>query len=311
MSFDRQITHASPTGAKLNLYSRRADGRARGVVQVSHGLAEHAARYAQFADFLAARGFAAYAHDHRGHGYTTAPDAPLGRFAAQDGGDKAVADVVAVHDLIASEYPGLPVVAMGHSMGGMICMNFLQAHSARVAAGAIWNSDLTGGALARLAIAILAFERMRLGSDVPSRILPAMTFRAWGKAIPNHKTLFDWLSHDEAVVAAYVADPLCGWDASVSMWRDLFGFILNGADRSRYSTMRRDLPLYLVGGDEDPATMKGKAIETLASRLKAMGFSNLQSTIYADTRHETLNEVNRDQAMRQFADWLDRVVPAT
>lgn len=311
MSFDRQTTVASPTGAKLNLYSRRAAGTPRGVVQVNHGLAEHAARYGRFADFLASRGFATYAQDHRGHGSTKAPDAPLGRFANQDGGSKVIADVAAVHDLIASEYPGVPVIAMGHSMGGMICMNFLQAHSARVAAGSIWNSDLTGGLLARAATGILAFERMRLGSDVPSRILPKMTFQAWGKAIKGHKTLFDWLSHDEDEVAKYVADPLCGWDASVSMWRDVFGFILNGAVESRYSTMRRDLPLYLIGGDEDPATMNGKAIEKLASRMKAMGFSNLNSKIYAKTRHETLNEVNRQTAMDEFGAWLDKVFPAS
>lgn len=309
MSFDRQTTVNSPTGAKLNLYSRRADGRARGVVQVNHGLAEHAARYDRFADFLASRGFATYAQDHRGHGSTKAPDAPLGRFADKDGGDKVIADVAAVHDLIATEYPGLPVVAMGHSMGGMICMNFLHTQSARVAAGSIWNSDLTGGLVPRAALAVLAFERMRLGSDVPSRILPKITFQTWGKGIKGHKTLFDWLSHDEAEVAKYVADPLCGWDASISMWRDVFGFILNGAVESRYSTMRRDLPLYLIGGDQDPATNNGKAIEKLASRLKAMGFSNLNSKIYANTRHETLNELNRDQAMQEFGTWLDTIIP--
>lgn len=309
MSFDRQLVHDSPTGAKLHVNSRRADGRARGVVQVNHGLAEHSARYARFAEFLAGKGFATYAHDHRGHGYTKAPDAPLGRFSDKDGGDKVIADVASIHDLIASEYPGVPVVVMGHSMGGMITGNFLHKHSERVVAGSIWNSDLTGGLLARAATGILAVERMRLGSDVPSRILPKMTFQAWGKAVPNHKTLFDWLSHDEAEVAKYVEDPLCGWDASVSMWRDVFGFILAGAEESRYATMRRDLPMYLIGGDEDPATNKGKAIETLAARMRAMGFSNLQSKVYAKTRHETLNEVNREQAMAEFGVWLDRVVP--
>ena len=88
MPFDDQISLASPTGAALNLYARRAAGPGRAVVQINHGLAEHAARYAGFADFLAARGIHTYAHDHRGHGFTTAPDAPLGRFAASGGSDR-------------------------------------------------------------------------------------------------------------------------------------------------------------------------------------------------------------------------------
>ena len=101
MPFDDQRILVSPTGASLNLYHAPGRGSGRAVVQVNHGLAEHAARYARFADFLAARGFHVYAHDHRGHGATTAPDAPHGIFGKPDGGAKVIADVAAVHDLIA------------------------------------------------------------------------------------------------------------------------------------------------------------------------------------------------------------------
>ncbi|HEY4193128.1 MAG TPA: alpha/beta hydrolase, partial [Mesorhizobium sp.] len=229
MPFDRQTTLASPTGALLNLYVRQAQGAGRAVVQINHGLAEHALRYARFADFLAQHGFHAYAHDHRGHGFTTAPDAPLGRFAQTGGGGKVIADVAAVHDLIAREHPGLPVIVFGHSMGGLIALNFVLRHSTRVQAAAIWNANFSAGLAGRAALAILAWERFRLGSDVPSQLLPKLTFQAWGKAVPNHATPFDWLSRDAAEVQKYIADPLCGFNASVSLWRDLFGLIFDGA----------------------------------------------------------------------------------
>jgi len=305
MSFDDQRICHSPTGAALNLYSRKAEGAARAVVQVNHGLAEHAVRYACFASFLSERGFHTYAHDHRGHGHTKAPSAPLGRFAEVGGGDKVLADVAAVHDLIAKEHPGLPVILFGHSMGGLIALNFLLRHSARVHAAAVWNANFTTGLAGRAALTILAWERFRLGSDVPSRLLPKLTFQAWGKAVPNHRTLFDWLSRDAAEVDAYIADPICGWGASVSMWRDVFGFIFAGADDRNFSSMRRDLPVLLVGGEKDPATDGGKAVEHLAARMQRMGFSNLVSTIYPETRHESLNEVNRNLIMADFAAWAD------
>ena len=76
MTFDIETTHASPSGATLKLYVMQAKASPRGVIQVNHGLAEHASRYARFAEAMAARGFHVYAHDHRGHGATTAPDAP-------------------------------------------------------------------------------------------------------------------------------------------------------------------------------------------------------------------------------------------
>ncbi|RWC93948.1 MAG: alpha/beta hydrolase [Mesorhizobium sp.] len=310
MPFGQQRMVKSPTGADLNLYVKQATAQPRAVVQINHGLAEHAARYARFADFLAERGFHVYVHDHRGHGATRAPDAPLGKFADADGGAKVIADVAAIHDLIAGEQPGLPVILFGHSMGASVALNFLLRHSARVHAAAIWNGNFSQGLLGQLALAILGWERMRLGSDVPSRLLPRLTFQAWGKAVPNHKTLFDWLSRDEAEVAKYVADPLCGWDASVSMWRDVVQMAIYGGSDGNFSGVRRTLPINLIGGEKDPASDYGKAVNHLAGRMRGMGFSNLVSKVYPETRHESLNEVNRDIVMADFAAWADKVLKA-
>ncbi len=308
MPFDRQLLFQSPTGAKIKLYSRRAEGRPLGVVQINHGLAEHAARYARFADFLAGRGFHVYAHDHRGHGHSSAPDAPRGVFGATDGVANVIADVAAIHRLIAEENPGLPLIVFGHSMGGVVAMNYLLRHPEGVRAAAIWNANFSAGMLGRLAQALLAYERFRMGSDVPSRILPKLTFQDWAKKVPNHRTDFDWLSRDEAEVDKYVADPLCGWNASVSMWQDVFEMIFCGADDRNFAGLRRDLPFHLVGGQKDPASNGGKAITDLAIRLDRQGFSNLFAKVYADTRHESLNEVKRHIIMAQFADWAERIV---
>jgi alpha-beta hydrolase superfamily lysophospholipase len=218
-----------------------------------------------------------------------------------------LADVAAMHDLIAAEHPGLPVIIFGHSMGGLIALNFVLRHSARIHAAAVWNANFSAGLPGRAALAVLAWERFRLGSDVPSRLLPKLTFQAWGKAVPGHRTPFDWLSRDEAEVDKYIADPHCGWDASVSMWRDVFGFIFHGAADANFLDVRKDLPVSLVGGEKDPATDGGRAVRNLASRMRRMGFSNLVSTIYPETRHESLNELNRNIIMDDFAAWADRL----
>ncbi|RFC68240.1 MULTISPECIES: alpha/beta fold hydrolase [Mesorhizobium] len=305
MRFSEQHVLQSPTGAMLNYYVRKAEGRPRGIVHISHGLAEHSARYARFADFLARCGYTTYAHDHRGHGATTAPDAPLGVFAWKDGRTKVLADITAMHDLIRREHPTLPLILFGHSMGAIIALNFLQQHSSHLKGAAIFNANVSGGALGRLAQIVLAWERMRLGSDTPSRMLPRLTFQAWGKAVPNARTPFDWLSRDPIEVDKYIADPFCGWDASVSLWRDLFGFIFSGGKNKNFIQIDRDLPLFLVGGGKDPGTDRGKAVEMLASRMSAMRFSNLISKIYPETRHESLNDINRDEVMADFVEWAD------
>jgi alpha-beta hydrolase superfamily lysophospholipase len=308
MPFDERRVLASPTGAALNLLVRKAAEPACAIVQINHGLAEHASRYARFADRLAAHGFHVYAHDHRGHGGTTAPEAPPGMFARQNGVEKVIADVLAVHELIAKEHSGLPVIVFGHSMGGLIALNFVQRHGRRVARAAIWNANLSAGPAERMARLLLHWERFRLGSDLPSRLLPKLTFQAWGRQVPDRHTEFDWLSRDPAEVGAYIDDPLCGWDASVSMWRDIFDLIFTGADDRNFAGVRRDLPFHLVGGERDPATGGGKAVRNLDARLRRLGFSDVSTRIYPDMRHESLNEVNRDVVMADFVEWLNEAI---
>ncbi len=240
-----------------------------------------------------------------GTGLPRLPTRAPGRFGTPSGGDKVIADVAAIHDLIRAEHPGLPVIVFGHSMGGLIALNYVLRHPAGVHAAAIWNANFSAGLAGRAALAILAWEKFRLGSDVPSRLLPASPSRPGAKRCQTTRRPFDWLSRDADEVKKYIDDPLCGWDASVSLWQDLFGFVFAGADDRNFSAVGRDMPISLVGGEKDPATDGGKAVEHLAGRLRRMGFSDLNSTVYADTRHESLNELNRDVIMRDFADWLD------
>ncbi|MCB1454249.1 MAG: alpha/beta hydrolase [Rhizobiaceae bacterium] len=307
MPFQPAQSLTSPTGATLNLYVRAAEGKPRGVIQINHGLAEHGARYARFADFLAARGFATYAHDHRGHGGTTAPDAPPRMFGPLPSGDKVIADVEAVHAFIAEQNPGVPVITFGHSMGGLIAMNHTLRYPHRAAAAAIFNAQFTPGLAVAGAKAVLAWERFRLGSDAVSRMIPRLTFQTWAKQFKNRRTDFDWLSRDTEEVDKYIADPLCGWDASVEMWTDLFGFITYCNDNAHFADLPRDRPINLVGGGRDPSTNGGKLVTAFAKRLSAMGFSNLTSKVYAETRHESLNEVNRDVIMQDFVSWAEKI----
>jgi alpha-beta hydrolase superfamily lysophospholipase len=299
----------SPTGSTIAWHRKLAADDARAVVLISHGLAEHSRRYEGFAEFLAENHLHTYALDHRGHGETVAQDAPLGQFAHGDGPQKVMADIKAMRDHIAALHPGLPVILFGHSMGGLISFNTVLTYPQDFAAVTIWNSNFFPGPGGRLAQGILAAEKMFLGSDVPSRILPRLTFDAWGKSVPGHRTLFDWLSHDPAEVDRYIADPLCGFDASISLWIDIFHLTFRGTSADLLSRLPKNLPVQLVGGGQDPATDNGKAIVKMAKCLAANGFSNVSTSLFANMRHESLNEINRQEAMTAFSDWCNSFLP--
>lgn len=307
--FSEVQTLNSPSGATLALRHAPARGKPRGILLLSHGLAEHSARYGAFATRMADEAFHVYAHDHRGHGHTTARDAPRGQFAPKNGVERVLEDMRAVRDLAVGRHPGLPVVLFGHSMGGLLALAYAEARPGDIDALAVWNSNLEPGLAGRVAQVVLAAERMLKGSDVPSGILPRLTFGAWGKRIAGARTPFDWLSHDAAAVDAYIADPLCGFDVNVSMWLDIFAVTFADASAEGLGRLPKSLPIHLVGGGEDPATENGKATRAFAERLEKSRLEDVTTIVYPGMRHETLNEIAplRDPAVDAFAGWCRRV----
>ena len=299
----------STTGATLAYHVAEATTAPRGIVLIAHGMSEHSKRYAGFAGNLAANGYHAYAWDHRGHGETTAPDAVQGQFARRDGLDTVIADTMALRDMAASNHPGLPILLFGHSMGAMICLNTALKHADSFAGFAVWNFDFGTASSVPLMRIILGVERWLKGSDVPSSILPRMTFDAWGKAIPGHRTLLDWLSNIPAEVDAYIADPLCGFPCTVSLWFDVAEGVVRGAAKANLSRIPKDKPIMLVGGGKDPATRGAKGMHWLETHMKALGFVQISKLVYPEARHETLNDIIADKAMTDFIAWANSICP--
>ena len=308
MTFEQATPLESPSGAMTSMRHQPAEGAARGVFLLSHGLAEHSARYRPLAQHLARRGYAVYGFDHRGHGHTTAPDAPRGRFAWRGGEARLLQDLAAVRERARKYNPGLPVILFGHSMGGIIAARAAQTEPSAYSGLCVWNSHLNPGIAGQIGLAALKAERFFKGSDVPSRFGPLFTFETWTKSVKDRKTDFDWLSRDEAEVRKYVADPLCGFDCSVSLWIDLIGMARDAGLAANLDRLPKDLPVNLVGGGQDPATDQGRAMTWLAERLRARNITNVHLTIYPEMRHETLNEFGRQRAMDMLADWADGIV---
>ncbi|MQW06863.1 alpha/beta fold hydrolase [Sinorhizobium meliloti] len=306
--FGQVRTHQSPTGATLGWRHEGAAGEPQGILVISHGLAEHSGRYARFVETMAAQGFHVYAHDHRGHGTSCAPDAPPAMFAQREGAAKVVTDLRALRDMAAAAHPGLPVVLFGHSMGGLIALNAAETDPDLYDALAVWNSNFRPGLAGRGGQLLLAIEKMLKGSDVPSPLVTKLTFGAWSTTIADRQTDFDWLSRDESEVARYIEDPHCGFDPTVSLWLDVFAFAFAGARPDRLSRLPSSLPVHLVGGSADPSTLNGEAVRWLGNRMKARGMTNVTIAIHEGMRHETLNEIGREKATEEFAAWCLKAV---
>jgi len=299
----------TPTGASICVYHRKAKGNAKGIVHINHGLADHAGRYARFAEALSAAGFHVYAHDHRGHGATTAPDAAQGVFAASDGWGQVLADIKYVNGEVKAKHPKLPLIMFGHSMGAMLTYNYLLRWPGTIDATAVWNAAMSKSPLTGLLKFVLAMEKLFKGRTAPS-IVSKLTFDTFNKGFKPNVTSADWLSKDVAECQAYENDPDGGWRPSVSMWQDVRKGIVYGASDKGLKNVRKTMPIYIMGGDADPSVEKGKATLDLEKRLKAAGLTNVKMTLRKNGRHEALNEpqAERDAIMGAFIEWANSAV---
>lgn len=286
---DPTVLAVPSNGVNLTAYRWDPDTQPRAIVQIVHGMGEHARRYAPLATELAGRGYVVYAYDHRGHGDSLAAGAEPGELGA-GGWSELVRDIGRVADVARAEYPDLKLALVAHSMGSFATEQFLLNDGSRVAAVA-----LTGTA---------AIDLLEPALDLDAPLDLAMFNAAFQPA----RTDYDWLSRDEAEVDKYVADPLCGFGVDIVGAKDMFVGSRQLADPARVSQMRPDLPVYIAVGDMDPVNGQLALINPLADRYREAGLADVTLRVYPGARHEVLNETNRDEIVADLTAWLDRAL---
>jgi alpha-beta hydrolase superfamily lysophospholipase len=259
-----------------------------GVVVLVHGMGEHLRRYDHVANALTSQGFVVYGHDHRGHGASLAADDEPGQLGPK-GWSALVDDLNLVIAQAKSDHPRLPVVMVAHSMGSFATQQFLLDHGAEVDAVA-----LTGTA---------ALDLLESALDLSSDL----DLSAFNTPFQPARTDFDWLSRDESVVDAYLADPLCGFGIDSASAKEMFAGARRLADPAEVARMPHGLPMYLAVGSKDPVNSGLTLLWALVDRYRAAGLSDVTVRVYDDGRHEILNEINRAEVIDDLLQWLQRV----
>jgi alpha-beta hydrolase superfamily lysophospholipase len=296
---------AAADGAALWVYRWLPEAPPKAVVQIAHGLAEHAGRYARLAAALTAAGYAVYANDHRGHGRTAPDAAELGFFAERDGWRRCIDDLWLLNRRIAGDHPGLPIVLLGHSMGSFMAQHFISEHGGALAGAVLSASSGKPPPLAAAGRLIARLERLRLGPRGKSALIQSLGFGAFNKPFAPARTPYDWLSRDPAEVDKYAADPLCGFAATVQLWIDMLDALAEIARPARQARIPKRLPVYVIAGLRDPVSDGTKGLRQLLAAYRAAGLERVTHRFYPDGRHELFNEVNRDEVTRDLVTWLD------
>lgn len=276
----------------------------KGVVQIAHGMAETAARYKRFAESLTKLGYAVYANDHRGHGRTAQSLEKVG-ILGEDGFNWMVRDMKKLNDIIKTQYPGIPVILFGHSMGSMLAQKYIALHGDTIRGVILSGTSGRQGIMLDLGLIIAKSEIKKIGRDGKSQKMNNLTFKSYNNAFQPVRTDFDWLSRDNAEVDKYIKDPYCGGIFSAGFFYDFLKGLKEIHKKELMAKIPQDLPIFVVSGEMDPVGKNCSTVRSLIGEYKKLGIKDVTYKFYKGGRHEMLNEINRDEVTHDIASWLE------
>lgn len=296
------------TDGKTQLHGMRWEpegGSVRAVLQICHGVAEHIARYDAFARYLNGLGIAVVGHDHLGHGLSLPEGGTPVYFGAGNTWNTVVDDIYVLHQRIRLWYPDVPLCIMGHSMGSFLTRTYLIRYPGTVKAAIIMGTGWQPKAVIAGGMAVAKAVGAVVGENGTSDLVTNLAFGAYNKLFAPNRTSCDWLSADEGNVDAYMADPLCGADATVGLFRQMLSGIRFNQKLSNLRQMDPRIPVLFVAGEKDPVGDCGNGVRRTYQEFRRAGVQDCTLKLYPGLRHEILNEkAQQQQIFEDIGQWL-------
>lgn len=280
------MTFESFDGKKIHVFEWGVENP-KGIVQIVHGMTEHAGRYEKFASFLNENGYFVVADDHRGHGRT---DSDTLGYCDGDMYADTLRDEGEITDFYQKKYAGLPYFVLGFSYGSFLTQSYISRYGEKIDGAVIAGSNYQKNFQVYFGSAVAFFARLFGMAKKPAKLIDKASFGAYAKKFSDGA----WLSADGENNKVYEQDPYCGFVCSYRFYADFFRGLRKLYTPAYRRGLRRDLPVLIVSGADDPVGNMGKGPKKLASfyREKA-GMKKVALTLFENSRHEFLNVTDR------------------
>ena len=279
-----------------------SDNNIRGVVQIAHGMMDYVGRYALMADALCSSGFVLAGNDHLGHGDSVSTSEDYGFFASKDGYKYVIDDVKGMNDLLRKEFPGVPVVLLGHSMGSFIsrlyAVKYPESIEGLIIHGTAGPNPATGAG--KLLVKLL---RAIKGERHRSKFVCSLADGGYNKGFDPSEGDGAWLTRDPSMVADRVGNPKNDFIFTLAGYEDLFTVLGACNHKDWFGCFPKALPTLVISGESDPVGGFGKGVRYVYDNLKKHG-ADVGLKLYEGARHELFNETNRDEVFSDLIDWL-------
>lgn len=280
------------------------DGQIKGIFHIVHGMCEYIERYSHVFSVLADEGYVLCGYDNLGHGKTARDDGELGFIAHKDGWKYLVNDVKAFEDAIKKLYPDKPLYLMGHSMGSFISRIAVENYGDGIEKFIICG---TGGPNRAAPFGLLATDIIRIlfGEKHKSNFVNKLAFGAYNKRFEGASD-FEWITNDRDIITKYEADKYCNFKFSVSAMHDLVKLNQLSNRPAWFKSIRKDMPILIISGSDDPVGSYGNGVTKVYERLKAAGVRDVTLKLYKECRHEIHNDNCKDEVIKDIIEFIKK-----
>lgn len=274
-------------------------GEARGIVQISHGMAEHKERYYDFMKYLVKNGYIVVIHDHRGHGKSILEEGRYGNFYTRNS-DYIVDDLYQVTRYIKDMYKDKEVVLFSHSMGTLVVRNYIEKYDDEISKLILCGPPTRNG-MASLGLLLGYITGLFYKDYQENKFLDKITFMGYNSGYVGKN---EWLCSDKGEVDKYNNDKLCGYVFTTSGFINLYKMMIGAFKKNKYMVKNKDMDILVIAGSDDPVIQNEKKFNELVSFLNSVGYSRIESKLYEGKRHELINETNKEEVYRDILEFI-------
>lgn len=267
------------------------------VLQISHGMTEHIGRYETLAEVMTEAGVAVAGFDLRGHGKNEG-DKKCASFG-EGGWNCALEDIHIFYELMRKEFPETKHYMLGFSLGSFLLREYLTEYANDQIDGAIiMGTGNQPAFVLSILISVIRGEIKKAGWDQTTPLVQNLSFGTYNNKFKPNRTSSDWLCADEVQLDQYIADELCRKDISAGLFADLLESMKRTGAKKSCANWRKDLPVLILSGSDDPVGNMGKGVQAFYKQLIANGLQQVRMELFFGSRHDLLHEEKSEAAAR-------------
>lgn len=292
-------------GLLLDVFYIEPENDIKGIIQISHGMAENKERYIPFMEYLSQKGFVTIIHDHRGHGQSVKEKNDLGYFY-EEKAEYVVEDLYQITEYIKQKYPNKKIILLGHSMGSMIVRKYIKKYDDKID-GLIVCGSPSRNTLAGFAIFLSKILKIIQGEHHRSQLLQKLAFGNYHKSFKEQNSKNRWICSDEKVVSNYDKSELCGFTFTINGFINLFTLMRDIYSKKNWNVKNKKLPIFFIAGSDDPVIINKEKWMESQEFLKKLGYEDIENKLYKNLRHEILNEKQKSDVWKDVYEWIEKI----